>query len=64
MDRADQETWAKRVERWSDSGLSAGEFASELGIKSRSLRWWKWRLAVDAKTTAGASKAKRRRRAR
>lgn len=67
MDRADRETWAKRVERWGDSGLSAREFASELGIKSRSLRWWKWRLAADAKTTtttAGSSKTRQRRRKR
>lgn len=44
MARADRATWAKRVERWQDSGLSAAEFASEVGINAHSLSWWKWQL--------------------
>jgi DNA-binding CsgD family transcriptional regulator len=32
--------WAKRVERWKDSGLTAKEFAAELGINPRSLVFW------------------------
>jgi len=44
MERVDRETWAKRVERWKDSGLSAAEFAMELGVSPRSLTWWKWQL--------------------
>jgi hypothetical protein len=44
MDRTRREEWAKRVERWKDSELSAKEFAAELGISARSLTWWKWRL--------------------
>jgi hypothetical protein len=44
MERASQETWAKRVERWKASGLTAAEFAAELGISGHSLKWWKWRL--------------------
>jgi transposase len=44
MERADRETWAKRVERWKDSGLSAKEFAGELGVSPKSLAWWKWEL--------------------
>jgi transposase len=39
--------WAKRVERWKDSGLTAKEFAAELGINSRSLVFWKWQLKRD-----------------
>ena len=46
MDRASRETWAKRVERWTDSGLTAKEYAAELGIKAHSLTWWKWRLKL------------------
>ena len=46
MDRESRETWAKRVERWKDSGLTAKEFAEELGINAHSLAWWKWRLAA------------------
>ena len=45
MERADRETWAKRVERWKDSGLSAAQFAGEIGVSAKSLAWWKWHLA-------------------
>jgi hypothetical protein len=47
MERADRETWAKRVERWKDSGLSAKEFAVELGVSPKSLAWWKWQLTKE-----------------
>jgi hypothetical protein len=30
--RASAEEWQKRVERWRESGLSADQFAAELGI--------------------------------
>jgi transposase-like protein len=42
--RVSREEWAKRVERWKDSGLTAKEFASELGVNPRSLVFWKWQL--------------------
>ncbi|MGO9837885.1 MAG: IS66 family insertion sequence element accessory protein TnpA [Polyangiaceae bacterium] len=45
MDRESRETWAKRVERWKDSGLTAKEYAAELGVNAHSLSWWKWRLS-------------------
>lgn len=45
MDHAVREAWAKRVERWKDSGLTAKEFAAEAGLNPRSLSWWRWRLA-------------------
>lgn len=54
MNRAKRETWAARVERWKDSGLSAAEFATELGISPHTLKWWKWRLA--AKTAPSSAK--------
>ena len=47
MDRTSREERAKRVERWRDSGLTAAEFAAELGINAHSLSWWKWRLAAE-----------------
>jgi hypothetical protein len=49
MERADRETWAKRVERWKDSGLSAAEFAAEIGVTPKSLSWWKWQLGKGEK---------------
>jgi hypothetical protein len=45
MERTTRETWAKRVERWNDSGLSGREYAAELGISSAALKWWKWKLS-------------------
>jgi len=42
--RVGREEWRTRVERWRDSGLTAAEFAGELGINSRTLVYWKWAL--------------------
>jgi hypothetical protein len=49
MERESREVWAKRVERWKDSELSAKDFASEVGINEHSLKWWRWRLGAEAK---------------
>ena len=64
MDRATREVWTKRIERWKESGLSAKEFAAELGIKSRTLTWWRWNLATAPtrkllrnRSTSGAAKS-------
>lgn len=54
MDRTSRETWAKRVERWKESGLTAKEFAAEVGISARSLSWWSWRIGHDGR--AGRAK--------
>jgi len=56
MDQTKRETWTKRVDRWNDSGLTADEFASEVGISSKSLRWWKWRLGSESRA-AGKTNA-------
>jgi hypothetical protein len=55
-----REKWAKRVERWKDSGLSAKEFEAESGINARSLAWWRWQLSKGDETP----KPRRRRRSR
>jgi len=47
-----RELWAKRVERWKDSGLTAKEFSSEAGINAHSLSWWSWRLRSGPKRRA------------
>ena len=44
MARESREVWTKRVERWRASGLTADEFASEVGIKANTLRHWSWLL--------------------
>lgn len=47
MARESREVWLKRVERWRESGLSAAEFANEVGINAGSLRHWGWRANAD-----------------
>jgi transposase len=42
--RTSRDEWAKRVERWQDSGLSAEQFASELGINAGTLKFWRYKL--------------------
>ena len=49
MGRSTREEWATRVARWKDSGLTATEFASEVGVSAHSLSWWKWRLTSPAR---------------
>lgn len=58
--RTSRQEWAKRVERWQDSDLTAGEFGAELGINPRTLRYWKWRLAKDAKSASSKSSPRKR----
>lgn len=55
-----RETWAKRVERWKDSGLTAKEYAAEVGISAQSLSWWKWRLSSPAAATPSVTASRRR----
>ena len=70
MRRDSREAWAKRVERWRDSGLTAKEFADEAGINARTLSYWKWRLRRDRRADgergepASAAGPRRRRAAR
>jgi transposase-like protein len=47
--RVSRAEWAKRVERWRDSGLSAAEFATEIGVNPRTLTYWKWLLRQEAR---------------
>lgn len=42
--RANRDEWQNRVERWSDSGLSAQQFAAETGINAGTLQYWKYKL--------------------
>jgi hypothetical protein len=60
MERVSREAWAKRVERWKDSGLTAAEYAAEIGVKSHTLSWWKWRLASAGEGHPVARPSRRR----
>ena len=42
--RTSRTEWRKRVARWQESGLSAEEFAAEIGVNAGTLRQWKYTL--------------------
>lgn len=50
MSRTAAEQWAKRVERWKDSGLTAKEFAAEAGLNASTLTYWRWKLAAAVRS--------------
>jgi transposase len=60
MERASREIWAKRVERWQDSGLTAKEFAAELDVSAGSLTFWKWKLKRQREEVPAPVRRKRR----
>jgi hypothetical protein len=54
MARETREVWAKRVERWRDSGLTVKEFAAEIGVNANTLAGWRWRIGSGARRPAPA----------
>jgi len=52
--REGREIWAKRVARWRESGLTAKEFAAEIGVKPQRLSYGSWQLG------AGGDQSERR----
>lgn len=40
--------WQKRIERWRESGLTAEQFATELGINAGTLKYWKYRIGKNS----------------
>ena len=63
MARASAAEWAKRVERWKDSGLTTKEFAAEMGLKASTLTYWKWKLGNDERDKGADSASRTSRRA-
>lgn len=53
MGRTTREVWAKRVERWKRSGLTAADYAAQVGVNPGSLAWWKWRLGATPTSERG-----------
>jgi hypothetical protein len=53
-ERTSRAEWQKRIERWSESGLSAEQFAAELGINAGTLRHWKYFLGKQVSRAAVA----------
>lgn len=60
MGQERREVWAKRVERWSESGLSGAEYAAEIGVKEGTLRHWKWALGRESRDPGWEAEAARR----
>jgi hypothetical protein len=59
--RVGREEWAKRVERWRDSGLTTAEFAAEVGINAKTLTYWAWTLKREATGAKRVWPAKKKR---
>jgi hypothetical protein len=57
MARTSSEQWAKRIERWKDSGLSAKEFAAETGVNAGTLSYWRWKLTAAERVRASDNAA-------
>jgi hypothetical protein len=45
--RTSAKEWAKRVQRWERSGLTATEFGAREGYDGKRLTWWKWHLGLE-----------------
>jgi hypothetical protein len=57
MGRESREVWEKRDERWRDSGLSADQFADEVGVNAGNLRAWSYRLSAERRRAIAKSSA-------
>jgi transposase-like protein len=61
MNKTTRAQWAKRVERWLESGLTAKEFAAELSVSPSVLARWRRELERtshrDAERRAGPARA-------
>lgn len=49
MIRETRQVWVKRVEQWNESGLTAREFAAEIGVNPSTLASWRWRLREESR---------------
>jgi transposase len=51
-----------QVRAWTASGLSAAEFAAQVGVSPSTLAWWRWKLRRERQTRShrrrGRGKAK------
>lgn len=56
--RESREAWARRVERWKRSGLSARRFAEREGVRAATLSWWRWRLAAERPAIESSPRAR------
>lgn len=59
--RTSRDEWKKRIERWRESGLTAEQYAAELGINAGTLKFWKYKLGRPETGTAGRGQPKQSR---
>lgn len=59
MGRETRATWARRVRRWTRSGLTAARFARREGVNPGTLSFWRWKLRQDASGRRRQAPAKR-----
>lgn len=45
--------WAKRVALWAESGLTAREYAAQIGVNQQTLANWKYKLAGEKRAEQG-----------
>ncbi len=62
--RVAREEWAKRIERWRESGLTCEEFASEIGVNAGTLKYWKYLLGKEARGEKRVWRSRKQQRAR
>lgn len=55
MARESRDVWARRVARWSRSGLSRDAFAAREGVKPATLAWWRWFLGSPRARSGSAA---------
>lgn len=56
--RESREAWARRVERWQRSGLSARRFAQRERVRAATLSWWRWRLGTEQPTVESSRRGR------
>ena len=49
MARTTREVWKRRVEAWGRSGLTAKQYAAQIGANPNTLAHWKWQLGAQAR---------------
>lgn len=47
--------WQQTVEKWRRSGATAEEFATKVGVKPGTLRWWSYALKANPRPKRAAS---------
>src|SRR5216683_5874201 len=57
MGRESRATWARRIRRWTQSGLTAEPFAPWESVNPRTLSFWRWKLRHAAPGGRGPAPA-------